>query len=45
MVGSWILGGAAIATGIYLVITNREATESSISITPTSNGAMASIRF
>jgi tetratricopeptide (TPR) repeat protein len=45
MVGSWIAGAAAIGAGIYLVVTGGEKSESSISITPTKNGAMASFRF
>ena len=45
MVGSWIAGGAAIAAGVYLVVTGGEQSESSVSITPTRNGAMASFRF
>jgi tetratricopeptide (TPR) repeat protein len=45
MIGSWIAGGAALAAGIYLVVTGGEQTEASIAITPTRNGAMASFRF
>nr|MBA3502371.1 hypothetical protein [Deltaproteobacteria bacterium] len=45
MAGSWIAGGAALAAGVYLVVTGGEKTESTISITPTKNGAMASFRF
>ena len=45
MVGSWIAGGAAIAAGVYLIVTGGAKSESSLSITPTSNGAMASFRF
>jgi tetratricopeptide (TPR) repeat protein len=45
MVGSWIAGGAALAAGVYLIVTGGAKSESSISIAPTSNGAMASFRF
>lgn len=45
MVGSWIVGGAAIAAGVYLIVTGREQTEPSLAITPTRNGAMATFRF
>ena len=45
MVGSSIAGGAAIAAGIYLVVTGGGETESSVAITPTRNGAMATFRF
>ena len=45
MVGSFILGGATIATGVYLVVTGGENSQSSIAITPTTNGALATFRF
>jgi tetratricopeptide (TPR) repeat protein len=45
MIGSWIAGGAAIAAGVYLVVTGGAATEHGVAITPTRNGAVATIRF
>jgi len=45
MVGSWIAGGAAIAAGVYLIVTGGKQTESSVAITPTRNGAMVSLAF
>ena len=45
MVGSWIAGGAAIAAGVYLIVTGGQQTESSVAITPTRNGAMVSLSF
>ena len=45
MAGSWIIGGAAIAAGVYLIVTGGEKPESSLAITPTKNGAMATFRF
>ena len=45
MVGSFVLGGAAIAAGVYLIVTGGERREAPVAITPTSNGAMVSGRF
>lgn len=45
MIGSWIAGGAALAAGVYLVVTGGEKRESSVAITPTRNGAMVSLSF
>jgi len=45
MIGSWIAGGAAIAAGVYLIVTGGEQTESPVAITPTRNGAMVSLSF
>ena len=43
--GSWITGAAAIGAGVYLIITGGPKTESSLAITPTSNGAQVSFGF
>ena len=45
MVGSFLVGGAAIAAGVYLIVTGGEPHESGVAITPTRNGAMVSLKF
>jgi len=45
MVGSWIAGGAAIAAGVYLIVTGGEHKAESFAITPTRNGAMVTLAF
>lgn len=45
MVGSFVLGGAAIAAGVYLIVTGGERREAPVAITPTKNGAMVSLSF
>lgn len=45
MVGSFIGGGAAIAAGVYLIVTGGETRERGVAIRPTRNGVMATFRF
>jgi hypothetical protein len=45
MIGSWIAGGAAIAAGVFMIVTGGEPAERGVAIMPTRNGAMATIRF
>ncbi len=46
MVASWLVGGAALATGVVLfVMTGDAKTESPVAVTPTRNGAMVSLSF
>lgn len=45
MIGSFIAGGAAIAAGVYLIVTGGEQRESSVAITPTRHGAIVSLSF
>lgn len=45
MVGSWIAGGAALAAGVYLIVTGGPRQESGVAVLPTRNGAMVSLTF
>ena len=45
MIGSFIAGGAAIGVGVVLMMLSSDSKESPVTIAPTRNGAMASIRF